>query len=272
MTIGEFARRSRLPVSTLRYYHELGVLRPAHVDPATGYRYYEPRQLLVAGLVGDLRRAGVAPAAIAEVTSGGLALADVLRAQDRLLQEEIDERQARRAVVRRLLEEPVLPAPAGPVRIERRTRQVVPAETGTIDGRSPVLGVQRLLVALRRRLRQGGATPTGTPTAGEPVTFGAAFPLDLYDEAIRTTVYAIGATTGAAGGPTLTMPAGRYAVVDVPGRHRLAAGYDELLGGAGAAASRAGDRVFEEYRSHGGRPVTRLLIAMEADVTSPTAC
>ena len=51
LQIGEFARRSRLPVSTLRYYHDEGVLIPADVDPATGYRRYHPSQLAVARIV-----------------------------------------------------------------------------------------------------------------------------------------------------------------------------------------------------------------------------
>jgi hypothetical protein len=40
MTIGALARESRLSLKALRLYHELGLLRPAEVDDATGYRYY----------------------------------------------------------------------------------------------------------------------------------------------------------------------------------------------------------------------------------------
>lgn len=42
--IGEFSRLSQISVKTLRYYDELGLLRPARVDRATGYRYYAPAQ------------------------------------------------------------------------------------------------------------------------------------------------------------------------------------------------------------------------------------
>ena len=38
--IGEFAQICRVTVRTLRYYDEIGLLKPAHVDPWTGYRYY----------------------------------------------------------------------------------------------------------------------------------------------------------------------------------------------------------------------------------------
>ena len=38
MTIGRFARITGLTVKALRHYDEVGLLRPAAVDPETGYR------------------------------------------------------------------------------------------------------------------------------------------------------------------------------------------------------------------------------------------
>lgn len=43
--IGEFSRFGRVSVKMLRHYDDLGLLRPAGVDPATGYRYYAADQL-----------------------------------------------------------------------------------------------------------------------------------------------------------------------------------------------------------------------------------
>jgi DNA-binding transcriptional MerR regulator len=59
LTIGEFARASRLSPKALRLYDELGLLRPARVDPASGYRFYAPAQLERARLVAWLRRLGM---------------------------------------------------------------------------------------------------------------------------------------------------------------------------------------------------------------------
>jgi serine/threonine protein phosphatase PrpC len=59
LTIGSFARASRLSPKALRLYDELGLLRPAHVDPLSGYRLYDPRQLEQARLVAWLRRIGM---------------------------------------------------------------------------------------------------------------------------------------------------------------------------------------------------------------------
>src|SRR5262245_41254592 len=43
--IGEFSKVAQVPGSLLRYYDEIGLLKPAHLDPETGYRYYSARQL-----------------------------------------------------------------------------------------------------------------------------------------------------------------------------------------------------------------------------------
>ncbi len=70
-SIGEMARASGLSVSALRFYDGAGVLVPAMVDPATGYRWYADDQLRAARLVAGLRRVG-------------MPLADITRAIARL--------------------------------------------------------------------------------------------------------------------------------------------------------------------------------------------
>jgi DNA-binding transcriptional MerR regulator len=57
--IGEMARASGLSVSALRFYDGAGVLVPAEVDPATGYRRYSDDQLRAARVVASLRRVGM---------------------------------------------------------------------------------------------------------------------------------------------------------------------------------------------------------------------
>ncbi|MBN1562583.1 MAG: MerR family transcriptional regulator [Anaerolineae bacterium] len=43
--IGEFARICQVTPKTLRYYADIGLLPPDHIDPFTGYRYYAIHQL-----------------------------------------------------------------------------------------------------------------------------------------------------------------------------------------------------------------------------------
>jgi DNA-binding transcriptional MerR regulator len=54
-TIGEFSKITGLTVKTLRFYHEKGLLIPAAVDPATGYRSYDDRNVEQAHVVAALR-------------------------------------------------------------------------------------------------------------------------------------------------------------------------------------------------------------------------
>ncbi len=67
LTIGAFAARARLSAKALRLYDRLGLLAPAHVDEATGYRYYRAGQAERARLVALLRRLDMPLARIAEV-------------------------------------------------------------------------------------------------------------------------------------------------------------------------------------------------------------
>jgi DNA-binding transcriptional MerR regulator len=67
MSIGEFARRSRLSPKALRLYDGLGLLSPARVDELSGYRYYESGQLQQARLISTLRQVGVPLSTIREL-------------------------------------------------------------------------------------------------------------------------------------------------------------------------------------------------------------
>ena len=56
LSIGVFARKSRLSMRALRLYEKMGVLKPVRVDPCTGYRWYAESQLAVARLIGGVSR------------------------------------------------------------------------------------------------------------------------------------------------------------------------------------------------------------------------
>jgi DNA-binding transcriptional MerR regulator len=65
--IGEMARATGLTVSALRFYDRVGVLVPAVVHPATGYRRYARHQLRPARVLAGLRRVGMPLADITRV-------------------------------------------------------------------------------------------------------------------------------------------------------------------------------------------------------------
>jgi DNA-binding transcriptional MerR regulator len=56
LTVGRFARLARLTPKAVRHYDRVGLLVPAVVDPANGYRRYRPDQVPTARLIAQLRR------------------------------------------------------------------------------------------------------------------------------------------------------------------------------------------------------------------------
>jgi DNA-binding transcriptional MerR regulator len=75
-SIGEFARLGGVSIRTLRHYDEIGLLRPAKVDPDTGYRGYG------AGQLGRLNR-------ILAMKDLGLSLAQIRRLLGGITLEEL---------------------------------------------------------------------------------------------------------------------------------------------------------------------------------------
>lgn len=54
-SIGDVAQLFHLSVSSLRHYETIGLLTPEYTEPATGYRYYGPRQFEVLNTIRYLR-------------------------------------------------------------------------------------------------------------------------------------------------------------------------------------------------------------------------
>ncbi|KOV68683.1 hypothetical protein ADL00_13075 [Streptomyces sp. AS58] len=116
LTIGAFAKASRLSPKALRLYDELDLLRPARVDPHTGYRYYAPEQLERARLVAWLRRLGMPLAGIRAVCAlPPAAAAREVRAHWERVEAETAER---RDLARFLVDH--LTTPSGPSSPSRR--------------------------------------------------------------------------------------------------------------------------------------------------------
>jgi DNA-binding transcriptional MerR regulator len=65
--IGTVARLAQVSVRTLRHYDEIGLLTPADVDPATGYRRYSPEQMRRLHRILVLRDLGVPLAEIGAI-------------------------------------------------------------------------------------------------------------------------------------------------------------------------------------------------------------
>ena len=68
--IGDFSSMSKVTIKTLRYYEKEGLLKPAFIDQATGYRYYESSQLIDISKIISLRQIGLSIKDIKNVLDG----------------------------------------------------------------------------------------------------------------------------------------------------------------------------------------------------------
>lgn len=97
--IGEFSQIARVTIDTLRHYDELGLLKPANVDPFTGYRYYSARQLVPLNRILALKEVGFSLEEIARILQEQLTaeqLRGMLKAQLVRAESEIQIAQLRR--------------------------------------------------------------------------------------------------------------------------------------------------------------------------------
>ncbi|GAA1914320.1 MerR family transcriptional regulator [Streptantibioticus ferralitis] len=88
-TIGDFARHGRVSVRMLRHYDATGLLRPAHVDPSTGYRYYTAAQLARLNRVIALKDLGFTLQQVQEILDEKVTTEE-LRAMLRLRRAELE--------------------------------------------------------------------------------------------------------------------------------------------------------------------------------------
>ena len=98
-TIGELSRRTGLPVRTIRFYSDSGVLPPADRTDA-GYRLYGPDAAARLELVRTLRDLGVDLATIRRVLAKEERLQDVAATHAKALDAHIRVLRLRRAVLR----------------------------------------------------------------------------------------------------------------------------------------------------------------------------
>jgi len=98
-TIGELARLTGVPVKTIRFWSDAGVVPPAGRTPA-GYRLYGQDALARLGLVRTLRDLGIGLAAITRVLAREVSVAEVASAHADALDLQIRTLRLHRAVLR----------------------------------------------------------------------------------------------------------------------------------------------------------------------------
>lgn len=100
--IGDFSKLCRVPVSALRYYADINLLEPIHVDKFTGYRYYSVEQLPRLNRILALRGLGFTLEQIKQFLDDDLSI-DTLQGMMLMkkaeIEQEIEHEQARLRMV-----------------------------------------------------------------------------------------------------------------------------------------------------------------------------
>src|SRR5689334_2146611 len=106
LSIGEFSRVTHLSVKALRHYDDIGLLAPAWVDPATGYRSYAVAQVPTAHMIRRLRDLAMPLEDIRAVLAAGNASArdQAILGHLQRMESQLEQTQATVASLRALLE------------------------------------------------------------------------------------------------------------------------------------------------------------------------
>ncbi len=100
LTIGDFSKLGHVSVRTLRYYDDMRLLIPAHVDPFTGYRYYSAGQLPRLNRILAFKDLGFSLEQIAQLLDEALPSAQIrgmLRLKEAEVRQQVQEEQERLA-------------------------------------------------------------------------------------------------------------------------------------------------------------------------------
>jgi DNA-binding transcriptional MerR regulator len=202
-TIGDFARHGRVSVRMLRHYDATGLLRPAHVEPATGYRYYTAAQLTRLNRVIALKDLGFTLQQVQDIVDERISTEE-LRGMLRLRQAELEAAMSAAAArlvqvearLRSIESEGHMPTNdvvfknISAIRVAELTATAASFESGDIG---PVIGP--LYDELFRALGEAGITPAGpgvayyddAPEGGGRITVHAAVQVaaPLQDGAFR---------------------------------------------------------------------------------------
>jgi effector-binding domain-containing protein len=162
--IGEFSRFSQVTVKTLRYYDEIGLLKPAEVDPFTGYRYYSANQFPRIHRILALKDLGLTLEQIGDLLEGDLTpdqIRGILVLKQSEIKQQVAEEQARLARVEQRLKqiEQEEAMPTQEVVIKKVPAQMIAAVRDTVTTE----GIAQLFGELFGYLGRLGLGPAGPP-------------------------------------------------------------------------------------------------------------
>jgi DNA-binding transcriptional MerR regulator len=212
LNIGEFSKMTHLSVKALRYYHDVGILEPAAIDPHSGYRSYDAGQVTSAQVIRRLRDLGMPLDSIrAVLTAPDLAARNrEIAAHLERMERQLEQTQAAVSGLRALLGGPA-PRPEIQFRTIPTVTALAVAQVVTVADVMDWAG--DVIAELTSALRASGLAPAGP--------LGALFPGEFFEvEQSEITVFtpvqsAPGAPLPGSGRVRLTKIAGIEAAVAV---------------------------------------------------------
>ncbi len=107
MKIGEIAGFCGVSVKTVRVYEQKGLLKPARIDEATGYRYYSAEQVQQLYALIELKLLGFSLAEIKKLLDGGMSGEQFMEAlvhKKAAWQEQVDKAEYKVNAIERITE------------------------------------------------------------------------------------------------------------------------------------------------------------------------
>jgi DNA-binding transcriptional MerR regulator len=98
LRIGEFSRLSQVTIKALRYYDDMGLLKPSYIDPFTSYRYYSVEQLPRIHRIVAFKELGLSLEQIVSLLDDDVSsekIREMLQLQQAEIKQRISEEQAR---------------------------------------------------------------------------------------------------------------------------------------------------------------------------------
>lgn len=163
--IGDFSKLSQVGSKTLRYYDDIDLLKPAHVDQFTGYRYYSIEQLPRLNRIIALKELGFSLDQIRHVLNDDVSakqLQGMLLMRQADIERQIADEQQRLLRVQARLQQII--AEGSPSPYDVITRDVPAMTIAAVRDTIPhYSAVGRLYAVLFAALNQQGIQPHGTP-------------------------------------------------------------------------------------------------------------
>jgi DNA-binding transcriptional MerR regulator len=165
--IGDFSKLTHVSIKTLHHYDEMGLIKPAHVDRFTGYRYYTLEQLSSLNRILALKDLGFSLEQIAQLLDENLSTAEMrgmLRMKQMELTSRLQEEQSRLARVEirlRQLEQEGSPPPLEIAIKEIPAQTVLSARAVAANDEAFAPARQSLKELLQDHLDRARAIPIG---------------------------------------------------------------------------------------------------------------